>query len=49
MKGMQNASLADAVLRTRPKILIYSNVNSGFSPLPRLASPALGRFAWSFL
>jgi hypothetical protein len=45
MKGMQNTLLADAALQKQPEILIYFHVNSGSSPLLRLASSALGCFA----
>jgi hypothetical protein len=47
LKGVQNTLLDDAALQKRPEILIYSDVNSGFSPLLRLASSMLGCFAES--
>jgi len=45
MKGKQNTSLTIAALQGISKILIYSNVNSGFGYALRLALPSLGCFA----
>jgi hypothetical protein len=44
MKGMQNTSLSIAALQAMPKIFIYSNVNSDFGHVLRLALPSLGCF-----
>jgi hypothetical protein len=48
LKGLQNTSLADAVLWKQAEILIDAHVNSGFSLLSRLASSAFGCFAQVF-
>jgi len=43
---MKNSSLTIATLQIIPKILIYSNVNSGFGHNLRLALASLGHFSW---